>query len=245
MKTKITILTLFLLLATTSHSECFLELCNSSNTSLPIKRTIENMLLALNAKSCDEANSLILKSEMLDLSFQEISDLTPLSCFTHLKELYLAGNNFTKIDQLEPLENIEILDLSNNDFSTLQNIVPLITMSQLKSLNLRESDLSSITGISFLRSLVDVDLSYNLISDISEINELLNLESLSLLFNSRVRDISPLAYLQKLNSVILFETNIIKDIEHCPYGEGIAKPINLFCKTYIETDKELAGNSSR
>ena len=121
----------------------------------------------------------------LDLSFNSISNISPLENLTTLTGLDLSANSISDISPLEDLTNLKILRLWNNsisDISVLEN-------------------LTNLTGLS---------LSYNSISDVSALKDLTNLTVLGLYGNS-IEDISPLKKLTALTRLGL-TGNSVSDI---------------------------------
>jgi len=69
----------------------------------------------------------------LDLTGNEISDITDLWSLKQIEELYLARNQIGYIDVLYHLRNLRILDLSGNQ---INDISPLLQLENLEYLNL-------------------------------------------------------------------------------------------------------------
>jgi len=72
-------------------------------------------------------------AKVLDLSNNEISDLTELWDLTRLEELYLANNEIGYIDVLSNLKNLRVIDLSGN---MIDDVSPLFELEHLEYLNL-------------------------------------------------------------------------------------------------------------
>lgn len=71
--------------------------------------------------------------KILDLSNNEIADLSQLWGLTQLEELYLAHNQIGYIDTLCNLQKLKIIDLSENQ---IDDISPLLELEQLEYVNL-------------------------------------------------------------------------------------------------------------
>ena len=69
----------------------------------------------------------------LDLSNNEISDISELGNLNRLEELYLANNQIGYIDILSNLSNLRELDLSGNQ---IDDISPLLELNNLEYVNL-------------------------------------------------------------------------------------------------------------
>jgi len=98
----------------------------------------------------------------LDLSDNQISDVSPLKELTNLGKLDLRYNKITDVSPLAGLTNLEVLGLYRNKISDLS---PLKGLTNLKALWLggnKISDLSPLAGLTNLEALV---LDDNQISD--------------------------------------------------------------------------------
>jgi Leucine-rich repeat (LRR) protein len=73
---------------------------------------------------------------VLDLSNNEITDLTELWTLYRLEELYLANNEIGYIDALSNLSRLRVIDLSGNQ---IDDISPLFELKHLEYLNLMDN----------------------------------------------------------------------------------------------------------
>ena len=112
-----------------------------------------------------------------------------------------------KIPMLKDLQNLQILNLSDN---LLIDISPLKELSNLKNLNLANNQLTQIGSLENLQNLIELQLSGNQLSDISSLQSLNEIEKLRL-HRNRIVDISPLEKLTNLTHLTLGE-NLIEDI---------------------------------
>jgi len=69
----------------------------------------------------------------LDLSDNELVNITDLGHLISLQELYLSGNSIISIDSIMLLDRLKKLDLS---FNSLDDIAPLVRLSSLEFVNL-------------------------------------------------------------------------------------------------------------
>ncbi len=83
----------------------------------------------------------------MDLSNNNISDISEIAGLLDIKELYLSNNNIGYIDALSSLLQLQIVDLSNND---IDDITPLLALEQLEFVNLMGNKVTS-TQIEELR----------------------------------------------------------------------------------------------
>ncbi len=70
---------------------------------------------------------------ILDVSNNELSDISNLWDLNNLEELYLANNQIGYIDTLSNLLNLRVIDLSGNQ---IDDITPILELERLENLNL-------------------------------------------------------------------------------------------------------------
>jgi|GEM_PF-873594 len=166
----------------------------------------------------------------LDLSYNQIEDLSPLSSLTSIHILNLDSNNIKNIDPLKNISSLEFLNLSNNEitdftplhslsllndlcisYMNLSNIDFLKNIQNLRSLSLYNTNIEDISTLSSLKELYSLNLSGNNISDIGPLSNLTSLESLDL-YGNQIADITPLSSLTALTYLNL-ESNYISSVE--------------------------------
>ena len=141
------------------------------------------------------------------LSYNSISDISPLDGLTALTTLDLDNNSISDISPLDGLTALTTLDLDNNSIS---DISPLDGLTALTTLDLDDNSISNISPLDGLTALTTLDLDNNSISDISPLDGLTALTTLDLGSNS-ISDISPLDGLTALTWLDL-GSNSISDI---------------------------------
>ncbi|MCL1866494.1 MAG: leucine-rich repeat domain-containing protein [Oscillospiraceae bacterium] len=152
------------------------------------------------------ANGKIPKNTVyIDLSYNQISDLSPLAELTELMSVDLSYNRIEDISPLGGLKKLEGLILWGNFVS---DISPLSELTELYALVLDENYIIDISALKGLTEMQYLGLSYNLISDISPLASLKDLYLLLLDFNE-VSDLTPLHGLSNLGYVSL-EFNPLK-----------------------------------
>ena len=164
----------------------------------------------------------------LDLSYNSISDVSPLEDLTTLTNLNLGSNSISDISVLEDLTALEHLSLGGNSISdisvledltalkhlnlggntNLNDISVLEDLTALEYLNLWYTGISDVSPLEDLTALEYLSLSSNSISDISVLEDLTALTSLSLVGNTNLNDISALEDLTALTSLNLRDTGI-------------------------------------
>ena len=144
---------------------------------------------------------------VLDLDFNNITDVSVLSGLTNLQELHLSVNEISDISPLENLNNLTWLGLTSNNIRDISALSGLIDLEELYLANDRISDINPLTGLINLRIL---GLGANQIKDISALSGLTSLEMADFSGNN-VNDISALANLINLTHLGFFD-NKVKDI---------------------------------
>jgi hypothetical protein len=91
----------------------------------------------------------------LDLSFNRIYDLSPLTSLGSLQELNLSNNQIEYIDDISNLQQLKSIDLSNN---SIGDILPLMEIETLEFADLtgNKIPLSQIEGLRDLGVMVDI-----------------------------------------------------------------------------------------
>jgi len=136
-----------------------------------------------------------------------LTDPTPtdLLGLTHLNAIY---RHIADLMGLEHAANLRVLGLRDNQISDL---TPLSGLTQLVSLNLSMNQIDDLSPLARLSNLKNLDVHDNpMVTDISVVAEMPLLETLIIRFNS-VSDISPLADANHLQHVELWG-NRIRDL---------------------------------
>ena len=124
----------------------------------------------------------------LDLSGNEIADVSALSGLGALRTVDLAGNRLADVAALGGLAALAALDLSGNGLVDVSALSGLAALTELDLSGNRIGDVAPLAGLSALRTL---HLDGNAIADVSALG---GLDRLSVLFlrGNAVGDISPL-----------------------------------------------------
>ncbi|XP_038640361.1 leucine-rich repeat-containing protein 61 [Scyliorhinus canicula] len=77
--------------------------------------------------------------ERLDLSGNNISNLTPLASLKLLTVLNLSANRISKLDPLHSCENLQNLNLSGNLISSVDVLRPLSELKNLETIRLKDT----------------------------------------------------------------------------------------------------------
>lgn len=165
---------------------------------------------------------------MLDLSFNEITEIKGLEELELLEELYLSSNRITEIKGLERCINLTALELGNNKIRKIEGLDNLL---KLKSLWLGKNKITSMSlpnlpsleklslqnnrlknwdqGITKLANLSELYLSHNMLNNPPDLSEM----------NLRIVDLgnNQIASLEELSKMSLEELwlndNCIDNIE--------------------------------
>ncbi len=174
---------------------------------------------------------------LLDLSFNQIEDPTPIAALPRLHELDLGHNKIVAF----PIRSRSILQSMNLNYNRIQNLGWIRLFEDLQSLTVSHNqidDISALTGVPELRVL---DLSSNRVHDLRSLATLQKLRDLNLAHNSvvRVDELEKLFQLEVLNlahnnitdlSVLSQLTNLVElNISHNPVSDlaPLAGLINL------------------
>lgn len=165
------------------------------------------------------------KLRVLDLSGNAIDDLSPLSCMTELRKLYLGRalweEGFLDVAALAGLVHLEELGLSRNllrnmecvsnlkqlgtlyvDNSYIEDLSPLGSLECLEELHLDENRVRDLTPLGTCKRLRFLSLNENRIVDLSPLEGLTELQQLSL-YRNPIEDFRPLTALRKLEHLFL------------------------------------------
>jgi len=179
------------------------------NLELEIRRLLNNYSKPI-------YQSQLLSFIELDLSGEQIADLSGLEHFRNLEVLNLENNFVEDLSPLQTLTNLTVLNLSNNGVSTLESVqFDVLTHLNLVELTLnsyevlssvgRKNEVSNLQILSQFQELQVLELHGNLIREVSPISNLNKLRILDLGENL-IQDITPLAGL-----VVLEEANLSRN----------------------------------
>lgn len=159
----------------------------------------------------------------------EISDLTPLATLTQLQNLRLELNRVTDISPLKNLTNLESLQIDDNQISDLR---PITGLTRLRTLWIMSNQVKDITPLTGLVALEDIYLNGNPVTDLTPLTRMsisnlrlseLGIEDISALrelnqnttgfitldlSKNRIRDVAPLAHLDRVSYLDLSDNRI-------------------------------------
>jgi Leucine-rich repeat (LRR) protein len=107
----------------------------------------------------------------INLAYNKIDSLMPLTNLINLTELYLQANQINDITGVSGLVNLTNLCLIRNQITDL---TPLADLKNLEYLDLRDNQITDITPLSKLTATIRLLLAYNYISDWSPVEHIVN-----------------------------------------------------------------------
>ena len=145
----------------------------------------------------------------LNLSGRIDIDLTFTNYIENLEVLNLSQNILENVDILIGCVNLKELDLSYND---LKRIDGLDKIKSLKKLDIKDNDIVSLSPLELCKKLEVLDVSFNYISTLDSIKQLINLNTLNIEHNyiTSIRGLNSLPKLKELN---LMDNDIIDYLE--------------------------------
>jgi Leucine-rich repeat (LRR) protein len=149
----------------------------------------------------------------LNLSNNEISDISSLKNFTNLTILYLFDNKIEDIFSLSDMSRLRILSLNSNRIKIIE---PVKNLKMLKLLNMNDNKIEDISSVKNLTGLWSLEMSRNKISYLPNglFNNFKSLSRLDLSFNL-IKEIDSFGpYLTKNLKTIYLNNNQLKKIPY-------------------------------
>ncbi len=126
--------------------------------------------------------------------YTKVSDLSPLSGLSNLKELYCGSTEVNDLRPLCALSNLKKLDCDSTQISDLS---PLSKLNNLQKLYCSQTEVNDLSPLSGLSNLQELNCCVTEISDLSPLIGLSNLQEFNC-SNTGVDDLSPLSELVNL-----------------------------------------------
>jgi protein phosphatase 1 regulatory subunit 7 len=118
---------------------------------------------------------------VLDMSFNVIRDMNPVSFCPNLRELYLANNKLKSISGLSELHCLVKLDLGSNKIRYMEGFEGLVNLEELW---LGKNKIEKIQGIENLKALRRLDVQSNRLTSVDNLeSQITTLEELYLAHN--------------------------------------------------------------
>jgi len=151
--------------------------------------------------------------EVLDVGYNEVRSMAPVAGLDgkNLVELTLAANKIGKIEGVEHLTHLDMLELGSNRLRVIEG---LETQTQLQELWLGRNKISEVGGLGTLANLRRISLQSNRLTSMRGLEACTLLEELYLSHNaiSRLEGVAPLSRLQVLD-VSSNKVAVIEDLE--------------------------------
>lgn len=217
----------------------FIQWCQRQNEFSPdIQKVVQLLLNEVQTKDCSQAAKRLTVIRNLNLTSQNISDISPLASLTNLRNLQIYNNQISDISPLRNLTELTHLQLGYNpiaDITPLSELVNLQFLSlirtkltdisalkgltELRELRLAENKISNIQPLAGLTNLNRLDLSHNEISDITPVQNLTDLLELDISFNNIREAKTVLQSLSNLKEVNLIGNPLPNNV--CPLDPNI------------------------
>ena len=183
----------------------FLTQC-ALHTSTQRNSTLNVIFDRLGSTDCSEAYNLLSTTKELDLSNHPtpFSDISILSEFTHLEELYLSDS---QVSDLSPIANHTNLRVLHAEHCAIQNIDPLSRLSNLEDLLLDYTGVDDLSTVEKLTSLKRIGLRNTNVRSLQSLAGLTALASLEISGTS-ITSLEPLSKLNNLQIVSLRQTDV-------------------------------------
>ncbi|KAL1164568.1 hypothetical protein V6Z11_A06G077600 [Gossypium hirsutum] len=188
---------------------------------------------------------------VFDVSFNEITSLQGLSkASSTIKELYVSKNEVTKMEEIDHLHELQILELGSNRLRVMENlqnftklqelwlgrnrikVINLCGLSCIKKISLQSNRLTSMIGLEECNALEEIYLSHNGIAKTEGLSKLVNLRVLDVSSNklTSVDDIQNLTRLEDL----WLNDNRIESLEDI--AEGVSGSREKLTTIYLENN---------
>ncbi|XP_068675137.1 protein phosphatase 1 regulatory subunit 7-like [Montipora foliosa] len=136
---------------------------------------------------------------VLDISCNDIHDISALNALPTLEELDLSNNKISRIPDMGRCKKIQELDISRNHISNLAGLRAISTLTVLRAEN---NDITSLDSIGKLRCLQELYLAGNRISEVKSFpNQFSALEILDL-SNNIIENIEEMFVLSGISTLV-------------------------------------------
>ena len=137
-------------------------------------------------------------AEKLNLSYLELDDLSVLPELQDCGHVKVLDLNFNRITDLSPLSGLSGMQVLNLGVNQITDLSPLSGLSGMQILQLDGNQITDLSPLSGLSRMWLLNLGVNQITDLSPLSGLADLQKLALQAN-QITDISPLYTLQQLS----------------------------------------------
>jgi hypothetical protein len=170
---------------------------------------------------------------LIDLSDNQVSDLSPLAGLKKLQSVTLANNKITDLQPLAELTAMQLLDVADNEIESLEAVKK---MANLRSLWVANNNLKTLEPIAGLEKIWSLDVAGNELVDIGPVSKLKWLTNLDIDRNA-IESLEPLRPLTELD-ILLLRNNKITDlgvlVEMCRQDAEGDKRFAPYLRLYLE-----------
>ncbi|XP_012436652.2 protein phosphatase 1 regulatory inhibitor subunit PPP1R7 homolog [Gossypium raimondii] len=188
---------------------------------------------------------------VFDVSFNEITSLQGLSkASSTIKELYVSKNEVTKMEEIDHLHELQILELGSHKLRVIENlqnftklqelwlgrnqikVINLCGLSCIKKISLQSNQLTSMIGLEECNALEEIYLSHNGIAKMEDLSKLVNLQVLDVSSN-KLTSFDDIQYLTRLEDLWLND-NRLESLEDI--AEGVSGSREKLTTIYLENN---------
>jgi len=157
-----------------------------------------------NQPNNDELHQLLARRQIEITDNRNIKSIDELSGFLLLEELILSGTQVSNIQNIDMLEGLKKLDLSQNpvlEFAVIGNL------KNLEWLNISNTQVDDLDWISNLKNLQYLDISGTQVKKLKALSELRMLETL-IAFNTRINNLKHIDDIKSLKTLKVYNTRL-------------------------------------
>ncbi|CAL6017548.1 Conserved_hypothetical protein [Hexamita inflata] len=202
--------------------------------------------LIINKCNLQNLNGIQVMTELteLNLSFNQISDISKLSTLVKLTVLELDQNNIESISVIQHFNELHTLDLSQNLIST---ITSLKSLYKLKVLDLSYNKLASVSDLSALSDIKHLNVSKNNITSIDSLKNCKKITHLNISFN-KIISVEILSQFSALKDLRLEQNMIQNAFKHLSslsfvnknwFGEQKTPTLNDYKNSFNYDEKDI------
>ncbi len=142
--------------------------------------------------------------EKLNISGEQLRDLTPVTEFIRLKELTFTGTQIADLSPLSTLTALESLTCSRNP---IKDLTPLQSLNNLKHLNFENTRVDDLKPIRDLIGLESLNCAGTQINSLKHLSDLTNLKVLDC-YNTFIRNLKHVKKLNELQTLRCYNTRV-------------------------------------
>ncbi|CAL6060872.1 Conserved_hypothetical protein [Hexamita inflata] len=210
----------------------------------PQSSTIKKLII--NKCNLQNLNGIQVMTQLteLNLSFNQISDISKLSTLVKLTVLELDQNNIESISVIQHFNELHTLDLSQNLISTLTSLKSLY---KLKVLDLSYNKLVSVSDLSALSDIKLLNISKNNVTSIDSLKNCKKITHLNISFN-KIISVEILSQFSALKDLRLEHNMIQNAFKHLSslqfvnknwFGEQKTPTLNDYKNSFNQDERDI------